>query len=428
MLIGFLCLLTGPLWAAEEEAIDEQLELVIKFVSDPDREVRSVGLLSIREGDDAAHTERFAALLPDLATDGQVDLLDALGDRGDVAAKPAVMDMLKSEEQEVRAAALRAIGALGSATDVSLLADKVAKGSEPEKAAARQSLIRLRGDDVNETIVTVMAKADSSVRVGLFDVLAARNATEEIPTVLKSAEDPDSAVRLASLGALRFLADESHTPAIVKILKAAKDNAERRKAELTLLVICSRGGEACADAIIAGLDDANVPSRIVLLRTLARAGGAGALNAIVARLEDKDEAVRDEAARMLSVWSDPAAASHLLSIAKTGKSERHQVLAIRGLVRLASPLEDKPADLKMLTEAMNLAKRPQEKRLVIGVLRNVGTPEALALVKRAEEEHGSATGSSATKQTVIYLLASLPIVLLVIAAIWYLRRRNAGKD
>jgi HEAT repeat protein len=166
---------------------------------------------------------------------------------------------------------------------------------------------------------------------------------------------------------------------MVGLLKRASDDAERRAARLALLAVCSRGREACAGAIIDGLADADAASRIALIQALARAGGEKALQTIAEHLDDQDEAVRDEAVRMLSYWPTAAAAPHLKTLAK-GDDLRHQVLAIRGLVRLAGPREDKPADVTALAEAMNLAHRPDEKRLVLGVLGGVPTADSLALV------------------------------------------------
>ena len=387
LLFGLVCLVGSPLRAAEEEPEDDQLQLIIQFVGDADRETRAVGLQFIREDvPGEAATKRFAGLLPDLSPDGQVDLLDALGDRQDVAARPAVLEMLQSQEEAVRAAALGALGGLGEESDVPLLAGKAAAGSDLEKNAARRTLGRLRRGSVNAAIVSTMAEGKPEVRVVLLGVLAARNAKDSFPTVLASVEDPDPSVRLAAIEALRFLADENDTAAIVKIVKAANDEAERRKAELALLGVSNRGRQSCAEAIIAGLADADVASRIALLHGLARAGGPKALGAAAGRLDDDDEAVRDEAVRMLSGWPDPAVAGHLMEIANSAESLRHQVLAIRGLVRLASPQEDKPADLEALGEAMSLAKRPQEKRLVLGVLGGVGAWESLALVTPALDD------------------------------------------
>jgi HEAT repeat protein len=101
---------------------------------------------------------------------------------------------------------------------------------------------------------------------------------------------------------------------------------------------------------------------------------------VVARLKDEDQAVRDQAIRMLSCWPDPAATQHLLELAKNAASRRHHTLALRGLVRLARPQGDRPADLETFTELVKLATWPDEKCLVLGALGDVATSEALALV------------------------------------------------
>ena len=386
-LAGAACLGVHVVRAADEPPGDEQFKLIVKIIGDADRDMRAMGLQLIREQmPGEAATKAFAALLPKLSPDAQADLLNALGDRGDAAARPAVLDMLKSPQEPVRTAALKALGPLGSTAEVAILAQKAAAGAPLEKKAAIQSLTVLRGDDVNAALVAAMARSEPSVRGVLIGALADRNAKEALPSALKSAEDPEFVVRLAALAALRILAGENETAAIVKMVKTAKTDAERYKAELTLLAVCTRGRQKCAEAIIDGLADADAASRVVLLNGLARAGGAKALPTIVARLQDDDEEVRNGAMRLLSAWPDADAAPYLLALAKEGKDLRQQVLAIRGLVRLASPQKDKPADLPMLADAMKLAKRPEEKRLVLGVLGKVATPQSLALVVPALDD------------------------------------------
>ena len=386
-LAGAACLGVHSVRAADEPPGDEQFKLIVEIIGDADRDMRATGLQLIREKmPGEAATKAFAALLPKLSPEAQADLLGALGDRGDAAARPAALDMLKSPQEAVRAAALKALGPLGGKADVAILATKAAAGSKLEQKAARQSLTVLRGDDVDAALVAAMAQSEPSVRGVLLGVLADRNAKEALPSALKSAEDPEPVVRLAALAALRILAGENETAAIVKMVKTARNDAERYKAELTLLAVCTRGRQKCAEAIIDGLADSDAASRVALLNGLARAGGAKALPTIVARLQDGDETVRDGAMRLLSAWPDADAAPHLLAVAKDGKDLRQQVLAIRGLVRLASPQKDKPADLPMLADAMKLAKRPEEKRLVLGVLGAVATPQSLAMAVPALDD------------------------------------------
>ncbi|MEE8452165.1 MAG: HEAT repeat domain-containing protein [Thermoguttaceae bacterium] len=385
--LGLLGSVVGFVQAQDDDS-DPLVQMILELVNDSDRDMRALGLQQVREEvPGEAATKKFAELLPTLTASGQAGLLEALGDRQDQAARPAIMDRLEnSEEESVRAAAIRAIGALGNEGDVALLAAKVGTEAALEKTAARESLVRLRGELINGAVLTELEKGEPAVRVELLGVLAARNAKDTVETVLESAADSDAAVRLAALEALRYLADVGNVPGVIDALKAAGDEVEVRKAELALLAVCSREGQACADALIAGIDGAKPAARITLLRAITRAGGSNALDTIVAALEDEDESVADEAVRMLAAWPDAAAGPHLVEIAKTSESLRRQVLALRGMVRLGSPLEDKPADLELLTQTMNLAKRSQEKRLVVGVLGGIGSPEALALAVAAVDD------------------------------------------
>lgn len=372
--------------AQAQEQDDSQIELAITIIGDADRETRAIGLQLVREGlPGEAVTLKLADLLPKLVPAAQAELMDALADRADAAARPAVLKMVESSDETVAAAALRALGSLGSSAEVPLLAQKVAGESTLQKAAAQQSLVRLRGDGIDEAIVAAVTGGEPNVRVALLGVLAGRNAKSTMPSILKSTEDSEASVRLAAIGALRYLADESQTAVLVGLVKAAKDEAERRKAELTLLSVCSRGRQACADALIAGMADADAPTRIVLLHALARAGGPQALDALVARLKDDDPAVRLDAVRTLAIWPDRAVAPRLVELAKSS-DPREAVLAVRGLVRLAGPGEELPADPKLFAEAMGLAKRPQEKLLVVGSAGGSASPQLLGLLASALDD------------------------------------------
>jgi HEAT repeat protein len=399
-LIGWIVFCAVPL-PAQDAPNDAQVRMVVDLIKGADADMRTLGLQFVREQiPGEAVTKKMAELVSELEGSAQVELLEALGERGDAVARPAILKMVKSDNEAARAAALKALGPLGSAEDVAVLAEKAAGGSDSEKAAARQGLIRLGGDGVNAAVVAQLEKSEPNVRAELLEVLAARSANETVPTVLKCAEDEDTAVKAAALGALRQLADETHTADLVNLLKATKEDATRRKAELALLTICSRGREACTDAVLDGIAEADTASRVVLIRALARIGEAKGLDEVVAATLHDDEAVRDEAVRMLSGWRDPAAVAHLVEIAKTEGSLRHHVLAIRGLVRLAAPQGDQAADLTLLQEVMELAKRPQEKRLVVGALSATGSAAALDLVIAAMDDPAVANDATTAAVTI----------------------------
>ena len=377
--IVFASFLTNPAHGADDEVVDMIVELVKS--SDPD--MRMLALQQIREevpGKDA--TLRFAALLPTLETDVQVKLIDALGERGDSAARPAILTLLNSETDAIRIMATHALSGLASPADIPVLAKIAATGSVQEKEAARHSLRQLRGKEMSTALCAALNHADAKTKIELITVLIDCNVKESVPVVLKSVDDPDLAVRLAVLNTLRAMADEHHTAAIVKRLKLAKDKNERKQASLALLATCKRGQANCAGDVIAGLKETDASTRILLMRALPSAGGPKSLHEIVTHMKDKDESVQLEAVRILADWPDPAAIPYLKTLARDVKNLRNHVLAIRGLIHLAKADKTHPADLATLSEALTLATRKTEKALVLSAMGTIPTLESLTQVTK----------------------------------------------
>ena len=377
--------LCGGLRAAEAPSGD-LVEMIVNLVSDKDREMRALGLQQVHDGAKGpAATKQFVALLPKLPPESQAGLLEALGGRGDREARPAALAMLKSPDAQVQLAAVRALGPLGQAADVPLFTPWLTAAG-PEKTAARESLRRLSGPEVNAAIVAELKRANSQARAELLGVLAAREARETLPVVLQSAGDADARVRLAALAALRRLAGEDQVAALVNLLKAAKDDQEQWQAEQTLLAVCRQGREACLAAIVAGMTDAGPSAHAALLRVLAYLRGGKALAAIVSATKDPQPEVSNEALRLLAAWPDASAVPPLLAIARQAESLRPNVIAVQGLIRAASPLMGRPADVHLLGEAIKLARRPEEKRIALGVLQNLATPAAFSQVGAAIDD------------------------------------------
>jgi HEAT repeat protein len=374
---GFASFPTGAAWAADDEVVD----MLVELVKGSDRDMRMLAFQQIREEvPGEAATLRFVELLPTLPLAVQIELIDALGERGDPPARPAILKLLNSKTEAIRIVAARALSGLASPADIPVLAELAATGSDPEKKAARHSLRQLSGNDMNIAMCAALRDAKPKPKTELIAALKDRKVKEALPIALKSTQDADLAVRLAVLDMLRAMGNEKHTAAIVKRLKSAKDKSERKLASLALLAICKRAQTKCAEAVIAGLKGADAATRILLMRALPLAGGPKSLNEIVARLKDKDKGVRDEAVRVLAGWPDRAALVHLKKLALDVKNLRNHVLALRGMVRLASPGKDRPADLATLSEAMKLATRKQEKVLVLGALGTIPTLPSLTLV------------------------------------------------
>ena len=382
-LVACLLFLTpSPLNAADSPVDEDTLKMTVELLGSSDRDMRGLGLQQVREGaPGAAATAAFAELLPTLAPDGRVALLEALGERGDRSAKPAVLRAVESSEPKVRAAALRALGALGGPEDLPVLAEKAGRGTPPEQASARQALLKLRGEKLHQIILEVLNTVGPEARAELLRLLAARKAIETVPVVLRHTAHLESSTRLAAWAGLQVLAGEKDLPAMLQQLAFVRGDDERGTAEDALAAVCGRSGQGCVNILLERLSQADASGRQVLLRLLAGAGGPKALETVNARLKDEDASVREQAWRLLSNWPNRAAVAHLLKAGRETTNAVHKTLALRGIVRLAGAEE--PSDSGLLGQAWSLAQQTEDKRLVVGALGGANTPVALALALQA---------------------------------------------
>lgn len=331
-------------------------------------------------------TRTLAAVLPHLPPAAQATLLDGLGERGDLAAQPATLKAAESAEDEVRIAALRALRHLGDSSTVILLATAAAEDSGPQREAARESLSLLRGEDVDDVMLAAMQEqTDAALRRELIRGLAARRCRPAVPALFTASEDQDEIVRVAAFDALGSLAGEDDLTALVARLLNVEGSDARQAAENAVVETAARIADPSqrADPVLAVLDQTDGPVRVSLIRVLGRIGGAGALEAIRAETSASDPDVTDAVVRALAGWPDPEVTDDLLYIARTSSEQTHRVLALRGYVRLVRlPSERQPVDtFKMLDQAMALATRPDEKKLVLGGLAEVRHLDALMLAE-----------------------------------------------
>ncbi len=356
---------------AQQDAGDELTQMVATLLNDADKDVRAIALEQVRTASPGrAATERFAALLPGLPRDAQVGLLGALADRGDSAARPAVVELLAAHSDEsVRVAAISALGFLGEPGDSGTLIGLLEQGSGAEQAAARASLIRLSGAPVPGLIAAAMRQAAPPLRVTLLEILAARRATDTVPEMLEAAVADDPSVRAAAMAALGQLAGPEHMPGLAQGVLKAAPGRERETAEKAIMFVCGRlaDTEQRAEPLLAAMDALDTRDRTVILPTLGRIGGPAALPPVEAAIRSADPAVHDAGVRALCNWPDASIAPRLIELARNDAHADHQTRALRAVIRVASLPDGRPDSqrLELLGQAMAACQRDAERHLVL---------------------------------------------------------------
>ena len=368
--------------AAEGEKALPRLLPVIRGEVDPNMQRLAVDFAA--RIPDPVVTQTLIREMSDASPALQVLLIKALAWRGDALAKTVLIDALDSDEADVRIAAACGLRHLGDESDVIPLARFAANAGGDERDAARHSLWRLPGVGVDQTILAgVRQQQEPNVRAELIRSLARRRVASAVQTLVWAAMDQSGTVRAAAFESLGELANETDLPALLDLLVNETQNEAREAAQDAVVAICLRLDDENrrAEPVLAVFSGTNPTVKASLIRVLGRLQGPRALSSIRAAVGDHEAEVQDAAVRALAKWDDPIVLDDLLQIARTGAKQNHQVLALRGYVRLVRlPSDREPLEtLDMLDGAMQLAQRPQEKKLVLSAVADVIHLDALAV-------------------------------------------------
>lgn len=367
-------------------ALDEaqSLPLIVKQLGAPEPELQDAALSVVRDIPGDAATPAFVQQLAKLSPPRQALLLRALADRGNRSILPAVTSALDDEDESVRTAALYALGRVGGVDEIKRLARVASAAAGPEQAAARDSLVILRGDGVDAAIIAMLEKPAVKTRAQLAASLGPRNSVAAVPTLLQTARDSDPKVCLASVTSLGSLASERELPALIELLLAV--NADARDAAAKAVVATARRipePDRRSTAVLSALSESKTPaSRACLLPVVGQIGGTRAVAAVELALKDEHAEVREAAIKALAAWTAPEALSALSSVVKTSDVPAQRQLALQGYIRLLGVPSERPprvilADYKA---AFQLATRIDEKRQVVMSLPRVRVPETLTFL------------------------------------------------
>ncbi len=368
----------------------------------------AIGCIQSIPGADA--TRQFAAELPNLPTGAQAVLINALSERGDAAAYPAVEKAVASTDPAVRRAAIRALGIMGDRSTVALLV-RIASTIGPERAAALDSLRTLRSDGVDTALTAELESAASEARVRLIGVLADRQADGAVPTLVRLLENSDQATSVAAAKALGQIAGPSALPQLLKTLAATPSEALREASETAAVAVARRiapPAEPSGPVLEALRKEPSPVAQGSLLRVLAGIGTPEGLPVVLDALKDRDVTVRDSAVRALADWPAPAALQPLRGVFEMAESPTHRALALRGVVRLAEPAGSQDAAAEALgvyEQIMPRLRGPEEVQLALSGLAGLNDRRALDLIAPHLDSPATKEEAAAASAKVAALLA-----------------------
>lgn len=359
----------------------QRVELMTNALAGNDVSLRTAALQLVRELADPQVIAAGRAQWASLPAESQLAVMDAHLKRG-AESLPTVRAAAESTHLPVRVAAWRALAELNAPATIPALASAAAHGQPAEQDAARETLARLHGLGVREALLDEIDKSDAAVKAELLRVLGERGEAGSVSVLLQNASADAEAVRLAALESLRKLAAEEAIEPLLGLVGKEKAGADPEPLLKTLHAACqaSRNKDQAARRVIDAIRLAPAAQRRQLLTLLSALGTAEALNVAQTAAQDKDLELAKEAARVLADWPNAAPASQLLDLARSSTDPTLHALAMRGFVKLAAQAADPAQRVVLLSQALTVARRVEEKRQALGQLGQIPALPALEAV------------------------------------------------
>jgi len=356
------------------EATGGGKDIILKALAGKDGVLYAPAIAMVPANFELGEIGKVADSLDRLPVEARVQLIAVLAGYPADIVRPYLLSAAENPSLDVRLAALRSIGKAGDAKSVAFLATKAARTSGAEQAAARETLARLKGADVDAAVLAHIPKtSDDAVKAELVQAVSARRIAGAKPALMGMVKAAPPALKAKAAAALRDIAGTADIPDLLGLLLGLEDETARESMQDTVAAVArtnprelSRAG--AAEALLASEKDPK--KKADLLRVLGKIGDDTSLALIRAALSDPDETVVDAAVRALADWPTGTARDDVYEIARTSLEHNHRVLSTRAFIRMIGlePFREPEAAVADLLRALAVSPRPEEKKLVLGML------------------------------------------------------------
>jgi HEAT repeat protein len=349
-------------------------DLILKALAGKDAVLYAPAIAMVPPNFGTGEIGRVADFFDALPEDARIQLTAVLGGYPADAARPYLFAAAEGPSLNLRLAALRAIERTGDAKSVAFLAAKAARSAGAEQETARETLARLKGADVDAAVLGHLARSsDDAIKGELIQAASARRIEGVKPALMDMVKTGRPELRSRAAAALRNVAVTADIPDLLGLLLALEDETARESLQDTVAAVARTNPRPLlrgdvAEAMLA--EEKDPKKRVDLLRVLGKTGDDTALVLVRRALADPDEAVADAAVRALADWPTGTARDDVTEVARTSLNLNHRVLAVRALVRMIGlePYRAPEGAASDLLNVLALTPRPEEKKLVLGML------------------------------------------------------------
>jgi len=349
-----------------ETQTDQQVLLLA--MADQQFEYRAAAVKFAAAGLNDGNGAAWVSQLKKVDAPTQVAILDMLANSKVKSALPDVLKLVKSENQQVKLAAINAAVKLGQEAVLDDLLKLMGKGGAADITDISNGILRIKGETVATKVAAYVPKAKPEVQVALINILAARAATNQTAVIYASLNSKNPEVRKAAFLSLKSVSTSENKAQLFDLLNKTTDQAELVAVQDAIIASVKGSTDAAAqtDAILAQMGNTAADKKLLFYKVLASLGGQKSLKAVSEAYASGDDAAKKAAIEALSSWSDASSTDALISIARTTTNPDFLNQAISGYLSLirknSYPAEQR---LLLLRAAMAVAKTPAQQQQII---------------------------------------------------------------
>jgi HEAT repeat protein len=347
----------------------------------------AAALAGVRTSGGPDSTLLFARQLVAVPPDVQAMLIQALADRGDTTALPAISAGLQSTETTVQQAAVEALGVLGNETSVEALLSGLMGVDEAVAKACRRSLARIPDAGVNGALIQAYERGDAVLRTAVAPLLAERQASEALPALFAMAESQEGEARSSAFKAIGQIGRDKDLDQLRDLYYEVEAEEARDAAAQAITALCRRvapsGDRATARAALYTLAPTSL-TRAGSLAIFRELGDDMLLPLVISACGDPDSIVKDAGIIALSGWPNATPLQEVYALAKSEETESQRRTALDGYIRLLGLTSDRPVEERVAGYKAALAlagEVPEITRSVLAGLSGVKSTEALDLAE-----------------------------------------------
>ncbi len=367
----------GAILARNEAGIP----LLMEQFRSPENDLFQLALGTAREFPGRAVDQALADEIVRTTPDRAALIVQAMSDRPETVLLAAVLKAANQGDRQVRMSAIEALGRVGNVSCLSTLIETAIDVDAELALAAKATLALIPGKQIDAEILALLPKAQGEAYPLLIEVVGLRR-IGATGFLLEAVNHADKAVRGAALTALGETVGFDEFSVLISQVVAPKHADDSPVAQQALRAASIRmpDREACATELTFALDRAPESTKSFMLETLGEVGGTHALSTIGAAARSDDPVQQDVASRLLGKWNSVDAAPVLLDLAIAAPEAKYQIRALRGYIGIVRKF-DMPESQRaeMCRQAFNVARRPDEQKLVLDVLKLYPCPETLQL-------------------------------------------------